>query len=249
MEKWKGFKDFTVWKIVKENEYIVSLYFKAVEKGELPDYLPGQFIAIRIPFGDTEYSQTRQYTLSTLSNGEYYKISVKREEEGNISKILCDELQEGDRIQVTVPLGKFVLKDDTTPVVLIGGGIGITPMLTMAMEAAKEQRHSHLIYCLPNSSIVAFHKEIDQLDAQNENFEKTIVYSRPLEQDVKGKDYDVSGRLSKEWLQRHIDPASEVYFCGPVEFMRSIYRYMIELGIDKEKIHYELFTPGEDITK
>lgn len=249
MNTWKGFKDFRVTKKVEENKYITSFYLQPAEGGdiELPAYLPGQFIAIRAKDIEGNYSKPRQYTLSSPSNGVYYRISVKREEEGNVSKLLCDTVQIGDIVQVALPVGKFVLKEKQSPVVLIGGGIGITPMLTMAYEAMNKKRPAHLIYSLPNSAYHAFDEEIKKL--KGSTVKTTIIYTRPTVEDKVTEAYDVEGRLTREWLNNELVADGEYYFCGPIEFMRTVYHYLIELGVQKENIHYELFAPGEDITK
>ena len=250
MNKWKGFKDFRVYKKVEENAVISSFYLKPVEEEyKLPDYLPGQFISIRIPMEGGGYSRTRQYTLSNLSNGEYYRISIKREESGNVSKILCDTVQEGDIVQISAPVGKFVLEDEKLPVVLIGGGIGITPMLTMAYEAFNKKRPAQLIYSLPNSEMRVFEKEMELFNAEKSSVQLITFYSRPTEEDKREKKFDIGGGISKGWLKEHIDIDAKFYFCGPIEFMRTMYHYLVEIGVQKENIYYELFAPGEDITK
>ena len=114
MSVWKGFKEFIVSDKVAENEYIYSFYLTSTDDEKLPDYLPGQFIAIRVQNEDRTWSRPRQYTLSSVSNGKYFKISVKREPEGDVSKKLCDTVHKGDLVKISAPTGKFVLKDDGT---------------------------------------------------------------------------------------------------------------------------------------
>lgn len=250
MNTWKGFKDFKVYKKVEENAVISSFYLKPLEEEyKLPDYLPGQFISIRVHLEGGGYSRSRQYTLSSLSNGEYYRISVKREESGNVSKILCDTVQEGDIVQISAPAGRFVLEDEEAPVVLIGGGIGITPMLTMAYEAFNKKRLAQLIYSLPNSKMHIFEEEMELFSTEKSSVQVTTFYSRPTEEDKKEKKFDIEGRISKEWLKEHVDINAKFYFCGPIAFMKTMYHYLVEIGVKKENIYYELFAPGEDITK
>ena len=105
------------------------------------------------------------------------------------------------------------------------------------------------IYSSPNSNYHAFEEEIEKLANNHENLKITTVYTRPLLADEAQRRFDLKGRLSKEWLQENVNLNSVFYFCGPVEFMRSIYHYLIELGVTPENIHYELFAPGQDITK
>ena len=251
METWKGFKDFIVSDKIQENAYITSFYLKPLEheEGALPEYLPGQFISIRTPKEEGGYSIPRQYTLSAPSNGEYYRISIKKEEEGQISKLLCDTLEVGDQVQISAPAGKFVLEEGHEPIVLIGGGIGITPMLTMAYEARDKKRPAHIIYSIPHFDYYAFDEELKALTQEDTTVRSTIVYTRPRLEDQLQNKYDVKGRLTKEWLQTHTSNQAKFYICGPVAFMKSIYHDLITIGVPQENIYYELFTPGEDITK
>lgn len=251
METWKGFKDFIVSDKIRENAYITSFYLKPLgDEGEtLPEYLPGQFISIRIPKEGGGFSIPKQYTLSAPSNGKYYRISIKNEEEGHISKLLCNTVEVGDSVQISAPAGKFVLDDGDEPIVLIGGGIGITPMLTMAYEAKAKKRSAHLIYSIPYFDYYAFDKELKELTEGDTTIQSTIVYTRPRLEDQLQHKYDVKGRLTKEWLQENTPSQAKFYICGPVPFMKSIYHDLITIGVPQENIYYELFTPGEDITK
>lgn len=247
--KWKGFKECKVFKIVQEDENVKSFYIKSFEDSVLPEFIAGQFIAVRLKDEDGSFTKPRQYTLSRTYNEDFYRISVKRESEGYLSKKLCDEVNVGDSIYITVPMGNFVLKDNHRPLVLLGGGIGITPMLTMAEEAVKNSSRSiHIIYSIPNSMNHSFKQEIDALE-QNTNLKKTTIYTRPFDNDKSGRDYDVRGRINEEWMKENLPLDGEFYFCGPVPFMKSVYQNLVVMGIQKEQINYELFGPGADITK
>lgn len=245
---WKGFKDFIVYNKVQEDEVVTSFYLKSADGMSLPKSIPGQFIAVRIQTGENEYSRVRQYTLSMDSREEFYRISVKIEEEGDLSKQLCNNIKVGDKIQATIPMGKFVLKDGESPVVLIGGGIGITPMLAMAYAAKDTNRVVKLVYSTKNSKYHSFKEELSKLKYEN-NIDVIQIYTRPLEDDKLKENYNFEGRINKDWIENNLPKNGEFYFCGPIEFMRTIYKSLESIGIDKSKINYELFTPGEDITK
>ena len=246
---WKGFKDLIVFDKKKEDELVTSFYLKSADGLELAKHIPGQFIAIRVEVEDGKYSKTRQYTLSMDSNEDYYRVSIKREEEGNVSKLLCDTINIGDKIQGSIPMGKFVLKENDKPLVLIGGGIGITPMLSMAYATVGTSRKVKLVYSLANSNHHSFEEEIDELVKKNSNIELTTIYTRPLEKDKLNEDFDVQGRITMQWMENNLPKDGEFYFCGPIEFMRTIYKGLISMGVEKDYINYELFAPGEDITK
>lgn len=247
-DKWKGFKDFKVFKTVKEDEVVTSFYLEALDGSKLPQFAAGQFIAVRIKNEDNTFTKPRQYTLSMNSNEEFYRISVKREENGFLSKKLCDEIKEGDNLQITAPLGNSVLKDSEKPLVLIGGGIGITPMLTMAYDAVNSYREIHFIYSIPNSTHHSFKEETAKLH-NNSNFKSTVFYTRTIETEELEKDFDIRGRISKEWMSDNLPKDGEFYFCGPVPFMKTIYHNLIAMGVKKENINFEMFEAGVDITK
>ena len=248
-EKWRGFKEIKVTKIVEEDNLVKSFYLENEDESKLPSFIAGQYIAVKIKNEDGSFTIPRQYTLSLNSNGEFYRISVKREEEGLISKKLCDEIKVNDTLYITAPIGNFVLKDSEKPLVLIGGGIGITPMLTMAYEAVKTNRKIHLIYSTPNSKYHSFKEEIKELENNNNNLKVTTIYTRPLDCDKLGNEFQVSGRISKEYMKNNLPRNGEFYFCGPVQFMKYLYHNLIDMNINKEDINYELFAAGEDITK
>lgn len=245
--KWKGFKDFLVYKTVKEDEVVTSFYLKSLDGSKLPEFIAGQFITVRIKNEDNTFTEPRQYTLSMNSNEEFYRISVKREENGYLSRRLCDEIKAGDNLQITAPLGNFILKNSEKPLVLIGGGIGITPMLTMSYDAVNSDRKIYYVYSIPNSTHHSFKKETEKL--HNNNFKSTVFYTRPKETEKLGKDFDVQGRISKKWMKDNLPKDGEFYFCGPISFMKTIYSNLISIGIGKENINFEMFESGVDITK
>lgn len=245
--KWKGFKEVKVVDKVKESKGVYSFYLKDIDNKNLPEFLAGQFIAIRVKNKDNTYTSPRQYTLSMNHKDDFYRVSIKREENGYVSKKLVDEVEIGDTIEITMPLGKFYLKDNNKNVVLIGGGIGITPMLTMAYEAANTSKNVELIYSTQNAENHSFKDEIEKLCNENSNIKSTTFYTRVNEEKDNSK--YIAGRMSRKWMEENLDKDSEFYFCGPTEFMRSVYKNLISMGINKEDINFEMFDAGTDITK
>lgn len=249
MSVWKGFKEFIVSDKVSRKWIYLFILFTSPDDVKLPVIYQDSLLLFvckwRLELGQDQ--DNIRYQVFRMVN--ILKLVVKREPEGDVSKKLCDTVHKGDLVKISAPTGKFVLKDDGKSVVLIGGGIGITPMLTMAYKAVESHPAVHLIYSSPNSNYHAFEEEIEKLANNHENLKITTVYTRPLLADEAQRRFDLKGRLSKEWLQENVNLNSVFYFCGPVEFMRSIYHYLIELGVTPENIHYELFAPGQDITK
>lgn len=245
---WKGFKEFKVVDKIEESKGIYSFYIKDLEGRNLPKFLAGQFIAIRVKNKDNTYTKPRQYTLSMNHKDDFYRISIKREENGYVSKVLVDEVNAGDTVEITMPLGNFFLKDNDRDVVLIGGGIGVTPMLTMAYEAANTNKNVKFIYSTQNLENHSFKEEIEKLCNENSNITSNIFYTRATEEELSNSEC-ISGRINKEWMEANLEKDSEFYFCGPTEFMKSVYKNLIDIGVSKEDINFEMFAKGEDITK
>jgi nitric oxide dioxygenase len=249
MTSWKGFKELLVTDRVVEDEVTVSLYLKEKDGSKLPDYKPGQFLVVKAKLEDGSWTKPRAYSLSSEFKGDYYRISIKREELGEVSPVLCDKVKEGDVLMSTAPSGHFVLQENERPAVFIGGGIGITPMLAMAESLEGATRQAHLLYSTRNSKYHSFQEEIKAISDHYDNVKTAIFYTRPLEGEIAGKDFDYQGRINGAWMEKHLPKDGDYYFCGPVPFMKTMYHLIVDLGIPKERIFYELFESGADITK
>src|SRR5690606_4875546 len=121
---WIYFKDFVVARKEKESQVITSFYLKPVDQSNVPAYIPGQYISIRLSIPGEPYAMIRQYSLSQASKADEFRISVKREADndpnGVVSIYLHEKIQEGDRVEVSAPAGVFVLDSSkTTPVAFI----------------------------------------------------------------------------------------------------------------------------------
>ncbi|MED1203350.1 NO-inducible flavohemoprotein [Heyndrickxia acidicola] len=249
---WAGFKDFIIDKKVKESDVITSFYLKPKDGKELPSFYPGQYLTVKIDIKEEQYNHLRQYSLSDRPRKNYYRISVKREDSptpalpaGVVSTDLHKLYNEGDTLPVSVPSGDFFLDlKSTAPVVLISGGVGLTPMMSMLNTLIDEypEREVTFIHAARNSSVQAFREYIRDADNKNENVKSYFIYEQPSEEDKNQKLFDKAGYIDKEWLQQ-ILPATEAqfYFCGPTTFMKVVNKALKELGISEERIHYEFF--------
>lgn len=238
--RWKGFKEVKLVEKEEEGKGIFSYYLKGMNDEILPEYTAGQHIAIRIKRADGKYTPPRQYTLSINYRADFYRISVKREENGYVSKVLADEVHIGDTVEITSPLGKFTLKDNNKKIVLLSGGIGITPMLAMAYEAANTSKNIQFIYSTQNPKTHSFKEEVEQLADENSNMKSIVFYSDIEERTRTDIDY-IKGRINKQWMEENLDKDSEFYFCGPAGFMEAIKNILLEMGIKEENIHFEFF--------
>lgn len=134
---WTGWRPFVVKEKIQESAEITSFYLYPTDAGEVAMHLPGQYISLRLFLPEINLLQPRQYSISSSSNGKYYRISVKREAgsqhpDGLISNRLHDHIQAGDIVELSAPAGSFVLnKQNQSPKVFISGGVGQTPLLSM----------------------------------------------------------------------------------------------------------------------
>lgn len=244
---WDGFRNFIVEKKVKESDVITSFYLKPEDGKAISSYLPGQYLTIKVKPENSEYTQLRHYSLSDAPGKDYYRISVKREDAGLVSNYLHNQVQVGDILEISAPAGDFVLQENNKPAVLISGGVGVTPMLSMlnTMVEKTPEREVIFIHGALNSSVHAFKEHVAQLAKKHAQLSSFVAYSEPSAEDQKAKEYDKERFIDLPWLKT-IVPSNQAdfYFCGPVPFMKSLYRDLKEWGVPAENIHFEFFGPA-----
>lgn len=241
----KNRNDFKELVLVDKTEVcpdIVSFYFKSKDGSKLIKHKAGQFLPFKIKTDDPKYKDViRTYSLSMFPNEDTYRISVKKINGGLISTYLHENLKIGDSIYAMSPTGLFTINNKNNDIALISGGIGITPLLSMLYEESSIRNNIHFIQAVQNSSLHPFKNDIESI-AKIKNIKNTVFYSKPLDEDKKGLDYDYTGYINKEFLKDNINLSSDFYLCGPPPFMKAVESNLIELGVDKSKINYELFS-------
>jgi ferredoxin-NADP reductase len=188
--------------------------------------------------------------LSDRWQPDFYRISVKRIVEprpGLVSNHVHDRLHVGDTVQARAPAGHFVLDDGDAPVVLVAGGIGITPVLSMleASLAARPSRPVWLFYGLRHGGEHAMKARLAALAAEHANFHLCVCYSRPRPEDVPGRDYDVAGHVDVGLLRTSL-PLLPFHFhvCGPRAMLETLVPALRDWGVPERHIHYEAFGPA-----
>ncbi|WP_043312089.1 NO-inducible flavohemoprotein [Pseudomonas sp. ML96] len=237
---WRGGRAFRVARKVSESEEITSFYLQPVDGGAILDFIPGQYIGLRLHLDGEEVR--RNYSLSAVPNGREYRISVKREPGGRVSNHLHDRIAEGAEIELFIPAGEFTLNVSTKPLVLISAGVGITPLMTMLETAVHSGRPIRFIHCARHAGVQAFAARVDELAAAHPQLQRFYC----LEEQRPDDGADAYGRLSLERLQAWL-PAerdADVYFLGPKPFMSAIKRNLRELGVPEAQARYEFFGPA-----
>lgn len=242
---WTGFKPFRVAEKTPESAVITSFVLVPADGKPLAEHKAGQYLSVRVE-GVGENVEMRQYTVSCSPNPRYYRISVKREAGGLVSNHLHDNVNEGDEVLVHMPQGDFFLNEESNgPVVLLSGGVGITPMLAILerLVASRTERNVLFVHAAIDGSVHAFGDRLKEIAAGHPNVSTLVVYESPRGEDVVGKHFDLAGRVSVETLRGYLPPNAECYFCGPKPFMAAVDAALAELGVPADRRHYEVFGP------
>lgn len=244
---WSGWRPFKIIDKVFESSEIVSLYLAPTDGGPLPAFLPGQYITLRIFVPEWGVTQPRQYTLSDAPGLPHFRISVKREDAANgtpaglVSNLLHANYNKGDIIDVAPPFGNFYLHEDRrTPVVLLSGGVGVTPMISMLKHliATAKDRQVEFIHACRNADVLAFGARLHKAAADNPQLQVRIFHdSGPI------AEFGVIDTLDLGKLGT-LPPQADYYLCGPEGFLKTHIARLHELGVDSAHIHAEVFTTG-----
>ncbi|KAJ5591349.1 hypothetical protein N7450_005321 [Penicillium hetheringtonii] len=254
---WKGWRKFFISKKVTESDEIISFHLTPVDKDALPPYKPGQFLSVRCYVPELESYQPRQYSLSDSPTPDHFRISVKREfasgprPAGRISNVLHESLPVGAELDVSMPFGDFILDvNATNPVVLISGGVGLTPMMSMLKTIIQQQgqaRQVVFIHAARNGRVHAMKQDLTRITADHQSISRIVFYEEATENDKKGVDYDYTGRVDLAKIQEEvIIPDADYYICGPQPFMKAQSKSLESLGVSPERIHMEVFGSPSD---
>lgn len=248
---WPGFKQMRVAHIYKESSSVTSFILVPIAGESLPIARPGQFVVLRLQVAPDQPPVLRSFSLSDLPATDHFRISVKAELNGVGSSFLYNRVEEGEALEVSAPLGSFTLRPGQGPVVLLSAGVGATPVMSMlhALAAGASHRQVWWIYGARNRYEHPFAEESRSLLKQLPNGRGYILYSRPSATDQLGVDFDASGHISVDLLEKiGVLPNSDFYLCGPSGFLNSMRNGLRQWGVLTESVHMELFGALDSIT-
>ena len=258
---WRGFREFLVQRKELEDPSgsVCSFYLAPADGQPLPTFHAGQYLTFQIDLGasgETRKPIVRCYSLSDRPLPGYYRISVKRALPpphipgalpGIASNHFHDHVRIGDRLNVRAPSGHFYLPDGAEPIVLIAGGIGITPMLSMinATLHSGRRRDVWLFYGVRCGLEHAMRTHLNGMAAQHRGLNVQICYSRPGTADAEGRDYQHRGHVDLALLRSTLPLRPfHFYVCGPRQMMETLVPALEDWGVPSERIHYETFGPA-----
>jgi ferredoxin-NADP reductase len=241
---WTGL--LRVARIFQETPNVKSFRLADPDGGLLPFlYLPGQFLTVTVGFDGRR--DKRSYTLaSSPTQRAYCEITVKREEQGAISRFLHDRLSEGDTLEITAPSGRFTFTgDEADSVVLIAGGVGVTPLMSAVryLTGRSWPGDVFFFFAVRGEADVIYREELEYLSRRHPNLHLVVVAERV---ESAGWPYG-TGRITRELIKTHVPrPASRrFHVCGPPPMMEATKAILADLGVPAEQIHTEIFAGKE----
>jgi propane monooxygenase reductase subunit len=207
----------------------------SVEEGEMPFHC-GQYVDIHIPGTD----ETRSFSMANLpSDDGRLEFMIKLYPGGHFSSLLADgTLQAGDELQVTGPYGVFTLRDTDRPLVFIGGGAGMAPILSLLRSMADRGIARPAVYYYgAREEQDLFHlEELAELQAMLPSFRFVPALSDAEWEGETGLITDVVDRLEQELAD------VDAYLCGPPPMVDAAQELLLSRGVDEAHIHYDKFT-------
>ncbi len=244
MGGWRGFRPFIIRDIQEEASGIKSFYLQAEDGQPFADFESGQYLGIKVSPPGHEYDEIRQYSLSSAPGKDHYRITVKAESTptapaGKVSNHLHSARQ-GDQIWVQPPTGDFTIKHPDNELVLIAGGVGVTPLLSMLLhrlETREDVSGLVFIHCCKDRAHHVMADELRRLSAQH-GFKYYVSYETDNGADHQGY---LNRDVLAQWLTQ---PDADVYFCGPKPFMAALNIQLLNMDFKDSQLHYEVFGPG-----
>ncbi len=248
---WNGWRRFTIASKTKESDVVTSFVLKPSDGGRVIRHRPGQYLTFRLPLPDGTVVK-RNYSISCGPNDEHYRISVKREALGQGGSLyLHDHTEVGSEIEATPPAGDFFLPDEPkAPVVLLSGGVGLTPMVSMLEAICRDypELEAHFVHGALNSSTHAMDKHVRTLASGSARLNVKTFYSEPGDGDAAGLSHDFDGFITIDWLRDQTPfEISEFYLCGPKPFLRALVPALARAGVSPDRVHYEFFGPADEL--
>ena len=224
------YRPLIIDKLVKENPYSISVYFKPLDT-DFYNYIAGQYLTIKVKVDNKTY--TRCFSLSSSPRlDEFLRITIKLK--GAVSNYFYHTAKVGDYIESLLPVGDFILipkSEVENNYVMIAGGSGITPLLSMINQILHFEPKSHitLLYANKTKENILFGEELNNFEEIHPNFKYKKFISG-------------QSRIDKNDLINKSN--TQFFICGPNSLKEGIISYLNDLKVSKSNIHVEHFVDG-----
>jgi len=226
--------------VVVENARVKTL---ALDVPEWPGHKTGQHVDVRLTAEDG-YRAERSYSIASAPSGTRIELTVECLEDGEVSPYLSDELRPGDKLELRGPVGGYFVWEPALggPVLLVGGGSGVVPLMAMIREraAAGSDVDMRLLYSSRSWGDVIYRDELGRLAGRGLTVAHTLTRSQP-------DGWNGYARRVDAEMLTDVGPASgdrpHVYVCGPTPLVEAVAATLVELGHEPQRIKTERFGP------
>ena len=202
------------------------------------EYKPGQFLFITIKQGEKELSKHFSFSSSPT---EYNHIEFTKKFTDHEYSLALKAAKVGDWARIDAPYGQFTFEGEYSKIALLGGGIGITPFMSICRNASDKVLNSKitLFYGCRTENDLTFRNELEELAQKNSNLKLVFLVTEPTPQ-WKG----ISGIINAEMVMQQLPDYKEnmFYTCGPPPMVEAMEKLVLNLGLPKEKLKREYFT-------
>lgn len=241
---WTGRRRFICTERHRESPQVLSFVLTPADDASIGPIGPGQYVTVSLPRDPESSFRQRSYSVSGRPDERSLRISVRRAGRGGMSDLLHDTVEAGSGLLLGIPAGRFIL--DSPPgrrVVLIGAGVGTTPLLPMLEQLADDDsgREVWFVHAAHDGTHHLFRDEVRRISASAEKGRIRLfsAYSCPRDYD----ECDLGRRLDAAVIAELLPVAdSDFYICGPTSFMASLHDDLVALGADPGSIRSEEFS-------
>ncbi|WP_127509160.1 2Fe-2S iron-sulfur cluster-binding protein [Actinoplanes solisilvae] len=231
---WRGY--LRVAAVEELTPAVRRIRLASLDGGPLPfTFAAGQYLKLDVPVGVEPIERSYSISSGPGTTG-FVEIGVKREPLGLGSTFLHDDLTDGLALRVSGPHGEFTWDGGDGPLLLIAGGIGITPLISV-LEAAVDAGHTGTVTMLVggrSEGEIPFRPELEKLSSRLPGLRTEFYLTRP----------GGRGRIGIEALRPHVAGVARVHLCGPAPMMQDVLGALAELGVPREVVHTEAFVSG-----